>query len=258
VDRGGTWTRIAAIDARRRLLKAVRFRTGPLAVLPKKLRTVLARWPGGAAAPLVIATRGAFSRGQIKIFLTRALAGRLNLADVISDAEAAHFAFFGGEPGHLLIAGTGAVVFSGSAGGFRKTGGFNPPSGDPGSGRWLGRQYLKHLGRLSEAGPMGHGRCAAYAAKLLARAERGDKTCALMAAAAQHELAVILKAAAGTGRGDVRTGLAGGLMESDYFRAGFKRAAREALRGRKLVFTPAGANAAVAAARLALKRRARK
>ena len=255
VDRGGTWTRVAAIDARLRPVKAVRFRTEPLKTLPKALEARLTRWPGGRAAPLVIATRGAFSRKWKKPFLFKALAGKLNLVDVISDAEAAHFAAFGKNTGHLLIAGTGAVVFSGSRRGFKKTGGFNPASGDPGSGRWLGRQYLKMRGRLGEAGPMGHGRCAAYAKKLLARAARGDKACSVMAAAAQHELAGLLKCAAGRDRGEIRAALAGGLMENGYFMTGFLEAAQRSLPGRKIILARAAIGAGEAAARIALLRK---
>ena len=202
----------------------------------------------------MIATRGAFSRAWKKDFLFRALSAKLNLVDVISDAEAAHYAAFGGKPGHLLIAGTGSVVFSGRPGAYKKTGGFNPRSGDPGSGRWLGRQYLKMRGRLKEAGAMSHGRSAAYAKKLLARAARGDRACAVMAAAAQHELAELLKSAAG-GRGKIEAALAGGLMDNELFRTGFVRAARRALAKRKLVLARTGICAGEAAARLALQRK---
>lgn len=252
IDRGGTWTRVAALDRGLRPVKTARFRTAPLRTLPGKLIPLVSGWPGGAAAPLVIATRGAFSRGWKKTFLFKALAGKLNLLAVISDAEGAHLAAFGGKPGLLIIAGTGAVVFSGRPGAFLKTGGHNPPSGDPGSGRWLGRQYLKLLGRLREAGPMGHGRSAAFAVKLLDRAGRGDKACGLIAEAATQELAAILKAAA-VGGGPVRLALAGGLMGNEFFRKGFTKAARRALPGRKLAFIAPKIPTEEAAARLALK-----
>lgn len=253
VDRGGTWTRVAAIDARLRPVKNIRFRTAPLKTLPLKLAALLARWPGGASAPLVIATRGAFSLKWKKPFLVKALAGKLNLANVVSDAEAAHFAAFKGKAGLLLIAGTGAVVFSGKPGAYKKTGGFNPPSGDPGSGRWLGRQYLGTLGRLREAVALGHGPTAAYAKTLLARAARGDKACALLEAAAHYELALLLRAAAANCRGQIRAALAGGLMENPRFRANFARTARRALKNRELVFIKAALSAGEAAARLALQ-----
>ncbi len=255
VDRGGTWTRVAAFDARLRQLRAARLRTVPLRSLPKKLVPLVSRWPGGASAPLTIATRGAFSRAWKKPFLFKALGARLNLVEVISDAEAAHFAAFRGKEGLLLIAGTGAVVFSGRPGAFKKTGGFNPPSGDPGSGRWLGRQYLKMRGRLREAGKMGHGRSAAYAKKLLLLALGGHGPSSELAARAQDELAGLLKAAAAKSGARVKVALAGGLIANFHFRSAFIKAARRALRGRKIIFTEAPMPAEEAAARIALLRK---
>jgi len=255
VDRGGTWTRVAALDARLRPVKTVRLRTEPLRSLPKKLVPLVSRWPGGAEAPLVIATRGAFSRPWKKAFLVKALAGKLNLKQVISDAEAAHYAAFRGKDGLLLIAGTGAVVFGGRPGAFVKTGGFNPVSGDPGSGRWLGRQYLKLRGRLGEAAGMGHGRSAAYAKKLLLLALGGHGHAASLAAQAQAELAALVRQAAGSGKKPVKVALAGGLIGHFHFKQGFIKAARAALKGRRVSFLEAALPAEQAAARMALQRR---
>lgn len=253
VDRGGTWTRVAALDPRKRLLKTARFKTCPLRSLPKKLIPLLSGWPGGEGAPLVIATRGAFSKAWKSPFLFKALKGKLNLKKVVSDAEAAHYAAFGGKEGLLLIAGTGAVVFSGKPGCFRKTGGYNPTSGDPGSGRWLGRHYLKLRGRLHEAGGMGHGLSAAYAKKLLMLALTGNEHAVKVTAQAQEELAGLLKEAAGENRGGrVKVALAGGLIGNFHFRAGFMRAARRALKGAKVIFIEAAIAAEQAAARMAL------
>ena len=252
VDRGGTWTRVAALDARSRLLRAARLRTVPLRSLPRLLVPLLASWPGGTEAPLVIATRGAFSRKWKTPFLFRALAGKVNLKAVISDAEAAHYAAFRGRPGLLLIAGTGAVVFGGRPGAFRKTGGHNPASGDPGSGRWLGRQYLKLRGRLHEAGAMGHGRSAAYAERLLRLALRGNENARRLSALAQQELAALVAAAAAGTRGPVRLALAGGLLKDLHFKSGFMKAARLALKGRRVSFLEAALPADQAAARIAL------
>lgn len=254
VDRGGTWTRVAAFDQGLRPVFAARWSTEPLRSLPGELVNRVSPWPGGPRAALAIATRGAISRKWKKPFLFKALKNRLNLVDVISDAEAAHFAAFRGKDGILLLAGTGAVAFSGSPGSFRMTGGANPPAGDPGSGRWLGRQYLGMLGRLREAAAMGHGRCASFAAKLLRRAQRGDAACSALAAAAQHELSSLLAAAAAGKRGPVKAALAGGLLANEYFRDGFMKAARRTLPQRRLVFVKLSMSAEEAAARIALRR----
>ncbi len=252
VDRGGTWTRVSALDRRLRQLRYARLRTVPLRSLPKRLVPLVSSWPGAAAAPLAIATRGAFSREWKKPFLFKALKGRLNLRLVISDAEAAHYAAFRGGSGVLLIAGTGAVAFGGKPGNFRKTGGHNPPSGDPGSGRWLGRNYLKMRGRLKEAADMGHGRCAACAKPLLALARRGHEAAAALEREALLELAALLKEAAPV-KGGVRIALAGGLMKDGAFRRGLKREARLALKGRRVRFLRPGLTAEQAAARMAIE-----
>lgn len=252
VDRGGTWTRVAAVDRRGRLLRAARLRTTPLRGLPKKLTALLARWPGAAAAPLAIATRGAIGKPWKKPFLFKALAGRLNLKAVISDAEAAHLAAFGGRAGLLLIAGTGSVAFNGRPGAFRQTGGRNPVSGDPGSGRWLGRQYLKLKGRLGEAGRLGHGGQAACARRLLALAGRDPRAAGLVARA-QGDLADLLRRAAAGGRGPLKAALAGGLLGGEAFRRGFEKAARLALAPRRVRLLRAARPAEQAAALLALK-----
>ncbi len=205
----------------------------------------------------MVATRGAFSKKWKKTFLTRALAGKLMLVDVISDAEAAHFAAFSGEAGLLLIAGTGSVAFSGKPGSFIKTGGFNPPKGDPGSGSWLGRRYLGLRGRRKEAAAMDHGSSAAYAKKLISLAEKGDRECLDLVLAAHSELASLLSRASGSRKGALRTALAGGLMNSAYFRRGFVRAASAALKGRRIIFVKTAIPAQEAAAQIALRRKKR-
>lgn len=252
VDRGGTWTRIIALDARLRPLRMARWRTLPLRSLPKRLVQLVSGWPGGAEAPLAIATRGAFTRKWKKPYLFKALKGKLNLREVISDAEAAHYAAFRGGKGLLLIAGTGAVVFTGKPGAFKKTGGHNPPPGDPGSGRWLGRQYLKMRGRLHEAAGLGHGRSAAYAKKLLLLALDGHGQASGLILTAQLELTALLKEAAPEIRGPLKVALAGGLIKNFHFRSGFTSAARRALKGRKVSFIEAAMPAEQAAALLAL------
>jgi N-acetylglucosamine kinase-like BadF-type ATPase len=100
---------------------------------------------------------------------------------------------------------------------------------------------------------MGHGRSAAYAARLLAKAELGNKACRLIAAAAVHELATLLRTAAGGGKSPVRIALAGGLMAHPVFRKDIIKAARSALPGRKLSFTAPRIPAQEAAARLAIE-----
>ena len=60
---------------------------------------------------------------------------------VASDARTAHLGAFGGEPGALLVAGTGAVALAVDlAGASYWAGGLGPVLGDEGSGGWIGRE----------------------------------------------------------------------------------------------------------------------
>ncbi|MFF1876844.1 N-acetylglucosamine kinase [Leifsonia sp. NPDC058230] len=62
---------------------------------------------------------------------------------IINDALAAHAGAFAGDPGTVLIAGTGAVVFSvDPAGRVHQVDGWGPWLGDEGSGQWIGRHGL--------------------------------------------------------------------------------------------------------------------
>lgn len=60
---------------------------------------------------------------------------------VASDARTAHLGAFRGEPGALLVAGTGAVALAVDlAGTSYRAGGLGPVLGDEGSGGWIGRE----------------------------------------------------------------------------------------------------------------------
>ncbi|WP_158253005.1 N-acetylglucosamine kinase [Cryobacterium sp. Y62] len=69
---------------------------------------------------------------------------------MISDGLAAHLGAFDGGPGTVLIAGTGAVVFSVDAQGVRQVDGNGPWLGDDGSGRWIGQQGLRAVLRAHD------------------------------------------------------------------------------------------------------------
>lgn len=66
----------------------------------------------------------------------------------MNDAEIAHYAVTGGE-GLLVISGTGSIAFGVNADGqSARVGGWMPSiMGDEGSGTWVSRQALRHLGR---------------------------------------------------------------------------------------------------------------
>ena len=68
---------------------------------------------------------------------------------VVSDADIALEAAFGDEPGIVIIAGTGSIVYGRDAGGaIRRCGGWGPVLGDPGSGAALGLAALRHAAKV--------------------------------------------------------------------------------------------------------------
>lgn len=171
IDRGGTLTRVLALGRDGKHLREASFRTAAeISAFTAALSGIIKEWKA-IKAPLVIASRGVMSVPEIKKRIISGMENKASLKAVISDAEAAHLSAFGGKAGTLLISGTGSVVLAGSFGSYSMAGGKNPVSGDPGSGRWLGRRWLIRQGRLKENEYMDHAESAAYSKELLAAAE---------------------------------------------------------------------------------------
>ncbi|MCR4820785.1 MAG: hypothetical protein K5838_06645 [Elusimicrobiales bacterium] len=172
VDRGGTLTRVLALGYDGAHLRETHFPTEEgINSFTKKLAEIIKEW-SAEKKPLAIASRGALTIPAVRESIISGLEGRASIKAVISDAEAAHLAAFGENKGLLLISGTGSVLLAGKRGGFTIYGGKNPVSGDPGSGRWLGRQWLIKHGLLKEDEPRSHAESASYAMLLLSKAER--------------------------------------------------------------------------------------
>lgn len=269
VDRGGTSTRLVLISGSGAELKRAVFPTCGFRNLPALIIRIAEAWELAPDVPAVIATRGALTRKWKKPFLLKKLKGRLNLLDVISDAQAAYLAAHGDGSGALLIAGTGSVVFlKGRGGRFRKIGGHSPASGDPGSGLWLGTRFLrairpglKGLDRRSRA---------AYAEEAVKKAEQGDRTALRLVREAQGHLSDLLAAAVKDRRGaaarfgsvrlrspqaahrkPLKVALTGGLMKNAFFRKNFIALARARLAPARLAFIALKRPAEYAAAKLA-------
>lgn len=85
-------------------------------------------------------------REQARAFAeTLAQRHRANVT-VVSDALAAHAGALGGEPGTVLIAGTGSVAFHLSQDGeLNRADGWGIWLGDLGSGRWIGQEGLRRV-----------------------------------------------------------------------------------------------------------------
>jgi N-acetylglucosamine kinase-like BadF-type ATPase len=76
--------------------------------------------------------------------------------EVVTDADIALFGATKGEPGLVIIAGTGSICCGRSARGKRVcAGGWGPLVGDEGSGSWIARQALRAVARASDGrGPI--------------------------------------------------------------------------------------------------------
>ena len=259
VDRGGTHTRIVLINGLGAELKRIVRPSSGIERLPNLIEKTAAAWGLEPHIPIVIATRGALTRKWKKPFLLKKLKGRVNLVDVISDAQAAYLAAHGSKTGALLIAGTGSVLFHKDPGGrFEKTGGHGPRTGDPGSGLWIGIRFLKTaVPAIPRWRSLDRRAIAAYAAKAVRKAENGDLAALELIREAHERLSDLLAGAVwisrrrGGGK-PLRVALTGGLMQNAFFRKTFITRARKRFAPYRLVFISLRRPAEQAAAELAM------
>ena len=254
MDRGGTRTRIVLINGRGSELKKVSHPTSHIKFLPDLIIKTALDWGLEPHIPVIIATRGGMTKKWKKLFLLKKMKGRVNLLDVISDAHAAYLAAHGSGNGALLIAGTGSVVFLRRRGGrFEKIGGHSPAGGDPGSGLWIGTQFLKRT-KTKKRGLDRRSR-AAYAAIAVNSAESGDIAALELVREAHEHLSNLLAGAVKkhNAPGPLRVALAGGLMQNAFFRRTLTARARGRFASVRLVFTTLKRTAEYAAARLAME-----
>ena len=118
---------------------------GPRAALAGQLAEVCGRLPDAGSLASVGAGIAGYesAAAEEKDEVSRALRMALPRARVrvASDARTAHLGAFRGEPGALLVAGTGAVALAvDPAGASYRAGGLGPVLGDEGSGGWIGRE----------------------------------------------------------------------------------------------------------------------
>src|SRR5262249_58296591 len=123
--------------------------------------------------------------------------GLLGLArggEVISAGGAAQPGGLDGEPGLLVLAGTGSIVLGRDGGGrVARGGGLGPLIGDEGSAFWLGREWLRltpkvaGIARALARRPDAVARVAAWAPLGLRRARRGDPRARAIAAAGPEQ-----------------------------------------------------------------------
>jgi N-acetylglucosamine kinase-like BadF-type ATPase len=161
---------------------------------------------------------------------------------IINDALLAHLGAFGGGPGTILIAGTGAIAFSLDASGLpRQVDGWGPLLGDDGGGRWIGQEGIKAALReldgrsgptsLTQAAEQLAGelralpawvsrtgeearQLASFAPVVIQHAEDGDAVAQSIVEAAAEHLANTAKAASTPAQ---PVCIVGGLFDNSYF-----------------------------------------
>jgi N-acetylmuramic acid 6-phosphate etherase len=200
------------------------------------LRNAFAREPG-PVNEVVVGAAGALAAPDAARALGIALLTSLRAqrVAVTSDAVIAHAGALGGEPGVVLIAGTGVVALAiGADGAMRMTDGWGPWLGDEGGGAWIGAAGLRaalraHDGRGSSTTLLDAARArfgvpqtwpaqltdaaafASFAPEVLAA--QGDAAAIAIVSAAAESLATTARAA-----GDGPVSMVGGLAAFEALR----------------------------------------
>jgi N-acetylglucosamine kinase-like BadF-type ATPase len=159
VDGGGTKTRAIITDARQRVLgEGTAGPSNPLRVgignAASAVREAIdnacleARVPREDIVAAEIGLAGV-RRGDLRMRMREALSGLgIDSIEVVTDADIALFGATEGEPGLVIIAGTGSVCCGVNAHGKHLcAGGWGPLAGDEGSGSWIARRALQAMAR---------------------------------------------------------------------------------------------------------------
>ncbi len=260
VDVGGTWIRMRALIGGHLAARAAERRAGTAGIdafLGKIWQRQ--RWRPTLIAALVVSSNGIWTPHECRT-VARRLSRFARRVRVIPDAHAAALGALGGQPGVLVLSGTGSIVVGHDGRGrWERAGGFGPLLGDEGSGFWLGREWLRATvgsGDFETVRALAHASkpvsaIAALAPLIIASARRGDRRARRIVGAGQAQLAA--NAAAIARRLALPTPVtmswAGGVLADPWFRAGVMRAvARGGLRARWITPRVTGV---MAAARLA-------
>ena len=163
VDGGGTKTRAVVVDGSENVLGVgTSGPSNPLRVGVREaadsVREAVERACGQAGVrmrDLVAAEVGlaGVRRSDLRERMRAALASELRVerVEVVTDADIALFGATGGEPGLVVIAGTGSVCCGANARGRRAwSGGWGPTVGDEGSGSWIAQHGLRAVARASD------------------------------------------------------------------------------------------------------------
>jgi glucosamine kinase len=162
VDGGGTKTRAVIVDAGGHVLgdaiagpsNPLRVGVGPAAsavrdAVERACSDARARRGDIAAAQVGLA---GVRRHDLRDRMREALRGLgIRELEVVTDADIALHGATGGEPGLVIIAGTGSICCGANARGQRAcAGGWGPLAGDEGSGSWIARRALQAVARATD------------------------------------------------------------------------------------------------------------
>jgi N-acetylglucosamine kinase-like BadF-type ATPase len=162
VDGGGTKTHAIITDVRQRVLgEGTSGPSNPLRVgignAATAIREAIDRACAKARvqrADIVAAEIGlaGVRRGDLRLRMREALSGLgIHSIEVVTDADIALFGATEGQPGLVIIAGTGSVCCGINAQGKRVyAGGWGPLAGDEGSGSWIARRALQSVARAGD------------------------------------------------------------------------------------------------------------
>lgn len=162
VDGGGTKTRAIITDARQRVLgegtagpsNPLRVGIGNAASAIREAVDQACAEAGVQRADIVAAEIGlaGVRRGDLRLRMREALSGLgIHTIEVVTDADIALFGATEGEPGLVIIAGTGSVCCGLNAQGKHVcAGGWGPLAGDEGSGSWIARRALQAMARSND------------------------------------------------------------------------------------------------------------
>jgi N-acetylglucosamine kinase-like BadF-type ATPase len=162
VDGGGTKTHAIITDSRQHVLgEGASGPSNPLRIgignAATAIREAIDRACAKAhvqRADIVAAEIGlaGVRRGDLRLRMREALSGLgIHSIEVVTDADIALFGATDGQPGLVIIAGTGSVCCGINAQGKRVyAGGWGPLAGDEGSGSWIARRALQAVARAGD------------------------------------------------------------------------------------------------------------
>lgn len=162
VDGGGTKTRAVLADEQQNVLgEGIAGPSNPLRVgignAAAAIREAVDKACAAASiqrAEIVGAEIGlaGVRRGDMRERMRETLTGLgINSLEVVTDADIALFGATNGEPGVVVISGTGSICCGANRSGRHKcAGGWGPVAGDEGSGLWIARRALQRIAQAAD------------------------------------------------------------------------------------------------------------